>query len=153
MVSTKSPNKGRAPPKTTPYIYFFDGYKTELQIWKQKQSKQPEKKITKQNRQDKKNRIKNIKKEMNSAKDPTHCVCTLKKRGGEIHPQPTKMPKTKTKYRWLGGKKATDEKNGHLRWKKKEAEKSRRRLKEERHARRPFSAYIEKKGECNMNAA
>ena len=77
---------------------------------------------------------------MNSAKDPTHCVCTLKKRGGEIHPQPTKMPKTKTKYRWLGGKTATDEKNGHLRWTKKKQKKGRK--KDERHARRPFSAYV-----------
>ena len=56
LVSTKSPNKGRAPPKTTPTFISVDAYKTELQKWKQKQNKQPENKITKQDkaRQDKK---------------------------------------------------------------------------------------------------
>ena len=80
-------------------------------------------------------------------------MCTLKKKEGEKYIRsPQKCQKQRQKTDGWEGKKQRMKRmviyDG-----KKEAEKSRRRLKEERHARRPFSAYIEKKGECNMNAA
>ena len=61
MVSTKSPNKGKAPPKTTPLHLFLRRLQNgATKVENKSKNKQPEKKITKQDKT--KNRIKNIEK-------------------------------------------------------------------------------------------